>query len=222
MHFVLERRIAVGREQPGVVGNRFAERLDPGAVALGKIRQHVAVHQFLDPGMADPEPHAAVVIADMRRDRTQAVVAGYATADLDPQLGRRQFELILKHSDFADRELEEIRGFLHRASRIVHEGWGPEQDDTLAVERTFRGLALKTAAPWCETMTPRNFIGDHEPDIVPVMRVLRAGIAEPNKESHDAASPRPVTSSCRRRQRAPWRRPPEPWHQPQEQPLPRV
>src|SRR5712672_1199175 len=37
-------------------------------------------------------------------------------------------------------------------------------------------------------MTPRNFIDDHEPDIVPVMGVLRAGIAEANKESHDAAS----------------------------------
>src|ERR1700735_2156915 len=66
-------------------------------------------------------------------------------------------------------------------------------------------------------MTPRNFIGDHEPDIVPVMSVLRAGIAEPNKESHDAASPRPVTSSCRRRQRAPWRQPPE---QPPPEPHP--
>jgi protein subunit release factor A len=37
-------------------------------------------------------------------------------------------------------------------------------------------------------MTPRNFIDGHEADIVPVMRVFRAGIAEANKESHAAAS----------------------------------
>jgi hypothetical protein len=37
-------------------------------------------------------------------------------------------------------------------------------------------------------MTPRNFIDRHEADIVPVMRVFRAGIAEANKKSHDAAS----------------------------------
>jgi hypothetical protein len=37
-------------------------------------------------------------------------------------------------------------------------------------------------------MTPRDFINGHEADVVPVMRVFRAGIAETNKESHDAAS----------------------------------
>ena len=42
--------------------------------------------------------------------------------------------------------------------------------------------------PWCETMTPRNFIDGHETDIVPVTRVFRAGIAEADKEQHDAAS----------------------------------
>jgi len=48
---------------------------------------------------------------------------------------------------------------------------------------------LKTTAPWCETMTPRNLVDGHEADIVPITCVFRAGIAEPNKQSHDAASP---------------------------------
>jgi hypothetical protein len=38
-------------------------------------------------------------------------------------------------------------------------------------------------------MTPRDFVDGHEADIVPVTCVFRAGIAEPNKESHDAARP---------------------------------
>ena len=116
MHPVLERRVLFGRQQPGILGHRLAERLDPGTVALGEIRQHVAVHQFLDAGVADPDPHPAILVADMRGDRAQAVVAGNAAADLDPHLAVRQFEFILKHGDLAGRELEEIRGFLNRAA----------------------------------------------------------------------------------------------------------
>jgi hypothetical protein len=37
-------------------------------------------------------------------------------------------------------------------------------------------------------MTPRDFIDGHEAYIVPVALKLGAGIAEPNKQSHDAAS----------------------------------
>ena len=122
MHLVLERRVLPGREQPGIVGDRIAQRLDPRPVALGEIGQHVAVHQFLDAGMTDAEPHAAIVVADMRGDRAQAVMAGNAAADLDPHLRRRQFELVVEHGDVAGRELEEVRGFLHRAPGVVHVG----------------------------------------------------------------------------------------------------
>src|SRR5712671_3450180 len=188
MHPVLERRILPRRQQSGIVGHRRAQRLYPGAVALGEIRQHVAVHQFLDAGMTDAEPHAAILVADMRTDRAQAVMAGDAAADLDAYLRRLQFDLILKHGDLARRELEEIGGFLHRAAGVVHEGRGLEQHDALAFERAFRGLALKAAAPWCETMTPRDLVDGHEPDVVPVLRVFRAGITEADKEAHDAAS----------------------------------
>jgi hypothetical protein len=38
-------------------------------------------------------------------------------------------------------------------------------------------------------MTPRDLVDGHEADIVPVTCVFRAGIAEPNKESHDAVRP---------------------------------
>src|SRR4051812_7466189 len=188
MHLVLERRLAIRREQPGIIGERFTERLDPGTIVLGKIGQHVAVHQFLDAGMTYSQPHAAILVTDMRGDRTQAVVTGDAATDLDAQLGRRQFELIVKHGDLARRELEEIRSLLNRASGVVHESRRAKQDHPLMIERAFRGLALKATAPWCKTMTPSNLIDGHEADVVPVMRVLRAGIAEANKKSHDAAS----------------------------------
>src|ERR1700759_2211594 len=121
----------------------------------------------------------------MRGDRAQAVVTGDAAADLDPHLRRRQFELVLEHGDLARPELEEVRGLLHRAAGVVHVGRGLEQDDALALERAFRSLALKAAAPWCETMTPRNLVDGHEADMGPVTRVFRAGRSAADKELSD-------------------------------------
>src|SRR5581483_9328643 len=85
-------------------------------------------------------------------------------------------------------KLEEIRRFLHRSPGFIHESLGTKQHNPFAIERAFRGAALKAAAPRCETMTPRDFIENHEADVVAVMRVFRAGIAETNEEAHDAAS----------------------------------
>src|SRR5690242_15465070 len=105
------------------------------------------MYQILDTGVTDPEPHAAILVADMRADRAQPVMAGDAATHLDPHLGGRKLELVLKHGDFAGAELEEIRGFLHGATGVVHVGRGLEQDHALPAERAFRGLALKAAAP---------------------------------------------------------------------------
>src|SRR5581483_2561142 len=188
VHFVLERGVLTRGEQAGRIGHRLAQRRHPFAVVAGEVRQHVVMHELLDAGVTDAEPHPAILVADMRSDRAQAVVAGDAAADLHPHLRRRQFELVLEYGDLAGPELEEVRRFLHRAPGVVHVGRGLEQDHALAIERAFRCLALKAAAPWCETMTPRNLVDGHEADIVPVTRVSRAGIAEADKEQHDAAS----------------------------------
>src|SRR5258708_4364584 len=75
MHLVLEGRIAVGSEQSGVVGNRFAHGLAPGGVGLGEMGQHVSMHSILQAGMTGSqriagmtgaEPYPLVVVADMR------------------------------------------------------------------------------------------------------------------------------------------------------------
>src|SRR6185369_3126281 len=186
MYLVLEGRVLAGRQQPGIVGNRLAQRFYPWPIALGKVRQHVAVHQLLDAGMTDPEPHPAVVVADMRGDRAQPVMTGDAAADLHAYFRRRQFEFVLKHGDVGGTELEEVRGFLNRAPGLVHVGGRPQQDDLLVIERAFGSLALKTAAPRCETVTPLYLIDGHEPDVVPVVRVFRTGVTETDKQAHDA------------------------------------
>src|SRR3954469_9790328 len=188
MYLVLEGRVLAGRQQPGIVGNRLAQRFYPRPVALGKVGQHVAVHQLLDAGMTDPEPHPAVVVAYMRGDRAQPVMTGDAAADLDPDFRRRQFEFVLKHGDVGGTELEEIRGFLNRAPGLVHESGRPQQNDLFTIERTIGSLALKTAAPRSETVTRGNVSDGHEADVVPVVRVFRTGITETDKQAHDAAS----------------------------------
>src|SRR6185437_12092615 len=118
-------------------------------------------------GVADAEPDPAILVADVRRDRSQAVMSRNAATDLDPNLRRRKLDLVVKHHDIAFPELEELRRVLNRVAGFVHVGRGLEQDDTLSIEGAFGCLTLKAAAPWCETVTPRNFIDSHEPDIVP-------------------------------------------------------
>src|SRR5882757_5389520 len=128
--------------------------------------------------MTDPEPHTAVVVADMRGDRAQPVMTGNAAADLHAYFRQRQFEFVLKHGDVGGTELEEVRGFLNRAPGLVHESGRPQQNDFFTIERAIGSLALKTAAPRSETVTPRNFIDRNEADVVPVVAVHRTGITE--------------------------------------------
>ena len=56
--------------------------------------------------MADADAHARVVVADVRGDRAQAVVAGIAAAGLDLQLGRRQVDLVVEDVDVVLGDLE--------------------------------------------------------------------------------------------------------------------
>src|SRR5258705_13340214 len=106
MNLVLERRILAGCQQAGIVSHRLAQCFHPGAVALRKIRQHVAMPPFLDTGMTDPEPNPAVVVSDMRGDRPQPVMTGEAAADFDAHLLRRPAELPPKNGDPARGHFE--------------------------------------------------------------------------------------------------------------------
>ena len=94
MHPVLERRILIRRQQAGIVGNRRAQRLDPRPIAFGEVRQHVAVHQFLDAGMTDSYSYAAIIVAAMRRDRTQPVVPSDAAAALYGRAKRLHWRVV--------------------------------------------------------------------------------------------------------------------------------
>src|SRR6516162_7793327 len=87
--FVLEARILAARNQFGVLSDDRDERVNPAAIAFGEIAEHVMLHQVLVAGMTDADANAAVIIADMLGNRTQAIMSGDAAADFHPHLARR-------------------------------------------------------------------------------------------------------------------------------------
>src|SRR5262249_54292891 len=106
--------------------------------------------------MPDAEAHAAVVISYMFGNRAQAVMAGIAAAKLDPELARRQFNLVVKHDDVARIQLVEICRFRNRPSRLVHERARQQQQCTLSRDVAFDGDSLKASPPRGNVEAARN------------------------------------------------------------------
>src|SRR5207253_1088548 len=97
--------------------------------------------------MPDTKSYPFVVVAEVRRDRTQAIMARIRSSDFHSHLGWRKLDFIVEHHEISQIELGVLEGFLHRAAGVVHEGHGLEKHDALAVERAFRSPTLKTALP---------------------------------------------------------------------------
>ena len=96
-------------DHAGIVGDGVEQRDQPGLLlGLGEIAEHVRHHQVLVAGMADAEPDAAIVGADLRIDRAQAVMAAIAAADLHPRLARGEVDLVVEHGDVGGAELVEV------------------------------------------------------------------------------------------------------------------
>src|SRR5262249_16459232 len=49
------------------------QRVEPLVLGLGEIVQHIVRHYLLDARMADADAHSVVIVADMGRERAQAV-----------------------------------------------------------------------------------------------------------------------------------------------------
>ena len=92
-----------------------------------------------------------------------------------------------------------MRGFRHRAARVVHVGARQQQQRTLAPQWPLRGYALKAPPPWPDPPALGNRVNGHETDVVSVAGVARTGIAEPDEEQHGVASVR----SCPRKRTVP-------------------
>ena len=134
--------------------------------------------------MADPQPHPVIGLADVAVDRTQPVVAGMAAAGLDPAFARRQVKLVVKHGDVLRRELVEPHRLAHRLAGAVHEGVGLEQQQLVAAQPAFGHTPLKAGFPRAEAVRLGDPVDRHEADVVPVARILPAGIAQTHENLH--------------------------------------
>ncbi len=104
-------------------------------------------------------------------------------------------------------ELEELHRGLDRTARVVHERLRLQQRDLVPVDPHLREPAVELRAPGA-VVAPRELVDDEPADVVPVSRVLAAGVAEPRDEQvvRGAVATRPqphgvVYSSDRRRSR---------------------
>src|ERR1700745_3374567 len=76
MDLVLKACILAARNQFGIVADDGDEGVNPAAIAFGKTTEHIVLHHVLVAGMTAPDANAAVIIADMYGNRTQAVMPG--------------------------------------------------------------------------------------------------------------------------------------------------
>ena len=65
VHLVLKTRVFTADEKIDIVGKHTNDRLDPAALALGKIAQHVVLYQILLAGMTNANAHTTVIVSDM-------------------------------------------------------------------------------------------------------------------------------------------------------------
>ena len=181
--------VALGEERRGV-GHGVEQRIEPAVFDLGEVVQHVVRHGVLGAGMPDADAHAVIVVAHVRGDGAQAVVAGIAAADLHLQLAGREVDLVVKDVDVLDGDFQEARGIADRAAAVVHVGGGLQEHDALAAERAFRRLAMEALAPGAEAVRVDDLVERHVADVVAVAGVLRAWVSQTDEQLHGRAPAR--------------------------------
>ena len=139
--------------------------------------------------MTDPQPHAAIPLAHVLVDRPQPVMARVTPARLDPDLARREVQLVVQHHDIGRIELQVPHRLAHRLAAGVHEGLRLQGHDLLAPEPPFRGQPLEPRPPGREAVVGRDPINGHPADVVAVARVLRARVAQSDDQLHRPTFP---------------------------------
>ena len=142
------------------------------------------MYLFLAAGMADADPDAAIVVADVAGDGAQAVVAGDTAAGFHPNFARRKIQFIVEDDGRSERNFVELHRFRHCSAGFVHERSGEKQQRALAPDRTFRRNPLKTLAPRSDAVALCDGFDHHESDVVAIALILRAGIPKPDEKQH--------------------------------------
>src|SRR5262249_27764011 len=140
--------------------------------------------------------HAHEVVADVRRERTQPVVARVAATALDANLARREIELVVEHDDVADGDLQIALRLAAGASAVVHERLRFEQDDPLPAEAPLADEAMKALAPGRQAVALRHALKRHEADVVAMASIRCARIAQADQQLHGSRARQPPTPAA--------------------------
>src|SRR3954464_9628515 len=111
-------------------------------------------------------------------------MAGEPAAHAYFHLERCEVELVMKDGESFDIELVEAKRLLNRVAAVVHEGLGLDQQDAVPAQAPLRYEAPEFLLPGAKAMDLGDNVDRHEPDIVPMECILRAGISEADPELH--------------------------------------
>ena len=148
----------------------------------------MAVDALFRSGVADADPHAAEIGAEMLVDRPQPVMARQPTAHADFDLEGGEVEFVVEHRQRIGFQLVEPQRLAHRAAAFVHEGRGLEQQHLVRADPAFLRPAGKLLLDRAEIVHRRDDVDRHEADIVPVHRIFRSGISKACPDLHAGSS----------------------------------
>src|SRR5262245_56536581 len=162
-----------------------------GSLGAREVRQDVVGRVAARRRPADADADAREPrVAQRRDDRPDAVVAAGAAAAAELQAVERHVQLVVHDDRVAETNLPEAGDARDRLPADVHELHRPAQQDALALDGRLGDLRAKLLARRRGASAARQLLGDHEPQVVPVVRVLPAGIPEADDQVH-AGTPSP-------------------------------
>ena len=104
-------------------------------------------------------------------------MAGVAPTDLEAHRAEREVELVVDHEELGGVDLEERHRRRDAPAGVVHEGHRLEEHRRLGADPRPGVLAGELLLEGIGRDTARQHVGGHEADVVPVRRVLAAGVA---------------------------------------------
>ncbi len=102
-------------------------------------------------------------------------MAGIAAAELHPELGGGEVELVVQHDHVGERNLVEALRLRDRAAGLVHEGRGLQEDRSLGPSTARRPRPGSAVAERARPVLAGDRVDGEEADIVPVARIACAG-----------------------------------------------
>jgi hypothetical protein len=132
-------------------------------------------------GMADSQAQAPEIgRRQARLDVLEAIVPAVATALLEADAARWQVEVVMHDQRFVGGDLVEARERGYRLAGEVHVGHRLQQPQI--VDAAQGGRRTCPAASAC-LQAPRQLVDEPEADVVPVIFVLAAGVAEADDQA---------------------------------------